>query len=170
MRSVLHSGEHRAFSLVEVVLALGVVSFAVVGILAVFPAGLRTSQSSQNDTRAPQIAQKIYSEIAAQAANSCEQGGGPCFNRVQFSFDASNTIDLAGDPDDVSAYADNEGALAQEISSSSVYLVRIAMDKDPPGFDSDVASQVTVRVAWPAHAANASDRTERQFVRIISKY
>ena len=44
----------RGFSLVEVVLALGVVGFALVAILGVFPVGLTTQHSAQDDTRAAQ--------------------------------------------------------------------------------------------------------------------
>ncbi len=59
-----------AFSLVEVVLALGIVSFAIVAILGLIPTGLQTSHSSQDETRAAQIAQSILATFAGQQFNS----------------------------------------------------------------------------------------------------
>lgn len=55
---------HRhAFSLVEVVLALGVVSFAFVGIIGLLPVGLQTSRQAQETSVQSQIAQQVSNEI-----------------------------------------------------------------------------------------------------------
>ena len=56
-----------AFSLVEVVLSLGVIAVGVIAILGVFPTALQTGHSAQDETRAPEIAQTIYGSLAAQA-------------------------------------------------------------------------------------------------------
>src|SRR5438132_12920260 len=56
----------RGFSLAEVVLALGVVSFAIVAILGVLPLGLQTGKSSQDETRATQIAQSVFASLTTQ--------------------------------------------------------------------------------------------------------
>ena len=56
-----------AFSLVEVVLALGVIAVGVIAILGVFPTALQTGHSAQDETRAPQIAQTIFGSLVAQA-------------------------------------------------------------------------------------------------------
>jgi type II secretory pathway pseudopilin PulG len=56
-----------AFSLVEVVLALGVVGFALVAILGVFPAGMRANRLSVTDTRAAQLTSAIVATIDSQA-------------------------------------------------------------------------------------------------------
>ena len=42
----------QAFSLIEIVLALGVISFAIVGIMGLFPVAMRAAQESQSETRA----------------------------------------------------------------------------------------------------------------------
>src|SRR5437763_9606573 len=62
--------QKQAFSLVEVVLALGVVSFAIVAILGLIPTGLQTSHSSQDETRAAQIAQSILATFSGQQFNA----------------------------------------------------------------------------------------------------
>ena len=55
-----------AFSLIEVVLALGIIAFALVAILGVFPAGLSSNRTSVNDTRAAAVADAVFATIDAQ--------------------------------------------------------------------------------------------------------
>ena len=56
-----------SFTLVEVVLAIGIVAFAIVAIFGVLPVGLSASHSSQDDTRSGQIAQDVLTSLASQA-------------------------------------------------------------------------------------------------------
>ena len=60
--------QNKAFSLVEVVLALGVVAFALVAILGVFPAAFSQNRKGISDTRAAQLAKMVVSTIDAQSA------------------------------------------------------------------------------------------------------
>lgn len=53
----------KAFSLVEVVLAIGVVAFAVVGIVGLLPVGLTANRDSTQQTEAANIACLIESDI-----------------------------------------------------------------------------------------------------------
>src|SRR6188472_2155273 len=71
------------FSLVEVVIALGVIAVAVLAILAVFPAALQTGHSAQDETRAAQIAQTIFPSLAGQALSQ--------FNNVRFLLSDNTT-------------------------------------------------------------------------------
>ena len=52
-----------AFSLIEVVIALGIVSFAVIAIVGMLPVALKSSQYSMRETDATIIAQRIFSEL-----------------------------------------------------------------------------------------------------------
>lgn len=56
------------FSLVEVVVAIGLISFAMIAILAFFPSGLSSNRSSVQDTRAAQIVNAIAGTIDSQCA------------------------------------------------------------------------------------------------------
>lgn len=154
----------RGFSLVEVVLALGVISFAIVAILGVFPIGLSTSHSAQDETRAPQIAQMILSSLTAQASTQ--------FNNVLVPLPNSQTlaVDLtaSASPATPNLYADNNGQLTT-VAANATYAVTIITDNAPVGFDTGFANKVTVVVAWPANAA-AANQTKRDYIRIISKY
>lgn len=55
----------RAFSLIEIVLALAVISFALVGIMGLFPAAMKSAKESQQETRATHIAQQIFDDLAS---------------------------------------------------------------------------------------------------------
>lgn len=51
------------FSLVEVVIALGIVSFAVLAIVGMMPAAMKSAQDSMRQTDSTLIAQRIFSEL-----------------------------------------------------------------------------------------------------------
>ena len=161
-----------SFSLVEVVLALGVIAIAIVAILGVFPVALSTGHSAQDATRAPHIAQAVLSSIASQAPTQ--------FNNVQLQFAPTPSpaptplsIDLtaSSSPTAPTLYADNNGQLATS-PGGAAYAITIFTNNSPPGFPlapPAYANQVTVRVAVPANAP-AANQTYRDYVRIISKY
>src|ERR1043165_1889070 len=73
------------FSLVEVVVALGVIGFALLAILGLFPIGLKSGRASIQETRANHLAEQVFSTLRSQpftAANLASLGG-------------SSTIDLS---------------------------------------------------------------------------
>ena len=55
--------DEAAFSLVEVVVALGIVSFAVLAIVGMLPIAMNSAQESMRETDATLIAQRIFSEL-----------------------------------------------------------------------------------------------------------
>jgi uncharacterized protein (TIGR02598 family) len=57
----------RAFSLIEIVLAVGIVSFALVGILGLFPVALEAAADSRQETQATFIAQQVFSGLSSPA-------------------------------------------------------------------------------------------------------
>jgi len=160
-----------AFSLAEVVIALGVIAIATTAILGVFPVALTTGHSAQDATRAPEIAQAVLSSVASQAQTQ--------FNNVQLPL-ADNTtlsIDLtaSSSPTTPTLYADNDGNLISATAQNAaiaVYAIYIFANNSPSGFPTPppaYANEVTVRVACPANAPAVS-QTYRDYVRIISKY
>ena len=171
--NIPHSGAPRrqlAFSLAEVVIALGVIAVGVVAILGLFPVALQTGHSAQDETRAPQIAQTIYGSLAAQAPSQ--------FSNLRFLLSdgvtlfpsaLSPSINLTQIPSSYTLYADNDGQLINSATNAS-YLITIYTNNSVPGFtDPASANAVTVRVAWPA-SAPATNQTFRDYARIISKY
>ena len=161
----------RSFSLLEVVIALGVITVGIVGILAVFPTALQTGHSAQDETRAAHIAQSVFGSLVAGASSQ--------FSNVQLPLYPSpspvptplsiNLTTGSGTTPAVTLYADNDGNLVAN-SANAAYAIFIYTNNSVPGFtDPASANQVTVRVAWPANAP-AANQTFRDYVRIISKY
>lgn len=62
MKKSTRPNASRAFSLVEVTLAIGVVSFGFIGLLGLLPAGMTTFRSSMNTSIGSQIAQRVIDE------------------------------------------------------------------------------------------------------------
>jgi uncharacterized protein (TIGR02598 family) len=60
-----HCARRRGFSLIEIVLALGIISFALVGILGLFPVAVNAAADSQHETQAALIARSIFDQIEA---------------------------------------------------------------------------------------------------------
>jgi uncharacterized protein (TIGR02598 family) len=54
----------RAFSLVEVVIALGIVSFAMLTLVALLPLGLKSEQASSNETSAINLMHAIVTDLS----------------------------------------------------------------------------------------------------------
>jgi len=153
----------RSFSLLEVVIALGVITVGVVGVLAVFPTALQTGHAAQDETRAAHIAQSVVGSLVAGATSQFNNAGLPP-TPVSIDLTASSS------PTSPTLYADNDGNLIPN-SANAAYAIFIYTNNAPPGFATvpPTANQVTVRVAWPANAP-AANQTFRDYVRIISKY
>jgi uncharacterized protein (TIGR02598 family) len=160
-----------AFSLVEVVLALGVIAIAITAILGVFPTALQIGHSAQDETRAPEIAQTIFSSLVTQAPSSP-------FNNLQLPIPGNPSLPidltLSASPSRPTLYADNDGNLTQDAAAAAYAILIFTCNpincaSPPPGFNDPALNQVTVRVAWPANAP-AANQTYRDYVRIISKY
>ena len=151
-----------SFSLLEVVIALGVMAVGIVGILAVFPTALQTGHSAQDETRAAHIAQSVFGSLVAGAPSR--------FSAVLLP-PTSVTIDLtaSSSPTSPTLYADNDGKLIPT-AATAAYAIFIYTNNSVRGFtDPASANLVTVRVAWPANAP-AANQTLRDYVRIVSKY
>jgi uncharacterized protein (TIGR02598 family) len=157
-----HSAGTRSFSLLEVVIALGVITVGVVGVLAVFPTALQTGHSAQDETRAAHIAQSVFGSLVAGATSQFNNAGLPP-TPVSIDLTASSS------PTSPTLYADNDGNLIPN-STNAAYAIFVYTNNSVPGFtDPGTANLVTVRVAWPANAP-AANQTFRDYVRIISKY
>jgi Tfp pilus assembly protein PilV len=170
----LEGRPRHAFSLAEVVLALGVIAIAITAILGVVPVALTTGHFAQDATRAPQIAQDIITSIASQAQSTLGASPTPSSAIISqpspgFSYSVNLTSTSTPSPSATpNFYADNNGNLIQN-ATTAVYAIYIFTNYSPSGFPAGSANELTVRVAWPANAATAN-QTYRDYVRIISKY
>ncbi len=155
------------FSLLEVVIALGVITVGIVGILAVIPTALQTGHSAQNETRAAHIAQSVIGSLVASASSHFSNSQLPLYpspspGPTPLSIDLTTSSAYT-------LYAGDDGQLINSASNAS-YAITIYTNNSVPGFtDPASANAVTVRVAWPANAP-AANQTFRDYVRIVSKY
>ncbi|NQU39667.1 MAG: prepilin-type N-terminal cleavage/methylation domain-containing protein [Lentisphaerae bacterium] len=67
--------QQSGFSLIEVTLALVVVSVGLLGIFHLFPAGLRASADATAETRCGQFADEVFNQIYAEAAAATNTAG-----------------------------------------------------------------------------------------------
>ena len=63
MRRVRNCSHSAGFSLVEVVMAVGVAAFALVALLGLLPSGLKTFKSTMNTAVGSQIAQRVFNDM-----------------------------------------------------------------------------------------------------------
>jgi type II secretory pathway pseudopilin PulG len=159
------------FSLAEVVIALGIITVGIVGVLAVFPTALQTGHLAQDETRAAHIAQSVICSLAASASTHFSNAQLPLYPSPSPA-PSPLSIDLttnSGTTPAVTCYADNDGHLIPN-STNAAYAILIYTNNSVPGFtDPASANEVTVRLAWPANAPVAA-QTFRDYVRIVAKY
>lgn len=63
----------KAFSLVEVVLAIGVLAFALVSIVALLPMGLKSNRISAEESRAVNLLTAVEADLRGSVANGSSQ-------------------------------------------------------------------------------------------------
>ena len=63
LRKVKTYSDSAGFSLVEVVMAVGVAAFALVALLGLLPSGLKTFKSTMNTAVGSQIAQRVFNDM-----------------------------------------------------------------------------------------------------------
>lgn len=83
----------RAFSLIETVIAMGIVGFAFVGIVGLLPCGLQVFRKAMDATAKAQMVQHLVGEAGRMSANELEQMGS-----TSFSFDENGNAVAADSP------------------------------------------------------------------------
>ena len=140
------------FSLVEVVLAIGVVSFAMMAVLGTLPVGLKSSRESRGQVATANIARQIQGEL----------------QQISFRPDSSDSLtvqNLAETP----FYFSLEGTRTD--AAGAYYVASFAVSGVTlPGLSIDPANarRVTVTVSHPADAAPA-ERQESVFSLLLAK-
>jgi uncharacterized protein (TIGR02598 family) len=155
----------KGFSLVEVVLAVGVVSFAFVAILGLLPAGLAQFRQAVDTSVCSQIAQRVIMDAQQTEFNALIDASDPNSNNKGVSFRAPKIsgpelryFDEQGNEVPVSAAARaNPDSLSKDEKKLIVYHVntRIRPMTVLPRTDADESpaiATVTVEVAFnPGH-------------------
>jgi uncharacterized protein (TIGR02598 family) len=155
--SAASSGFARGFSLVEIVVALGVMAFALAGIAGLFPVAMASAQDSRRETRAALIARQLFATL--RVPTGTERIADPAVaGRVRL--DANTNIALAFDAD--GNCLTNPVATAENPSPipGASFLARVVVDTNTGTAN---LSRVQATVETPAAAAS-SNRSKFTFV------
>ena len=143
-----------AFSLIEVVIALGIFSFCIVGIVGLLPIATSSVQSVSNESNANNIAESIagFWQVAPSGASS---GG----NFTMGNF----TIGTTGNE---TFYYNNDGAIVENDTDASLRLLYDVQDL--PDYPNTFTVNLTF--TWPANAPTDSPTVnKRTFNYIFTK-
>jgi uncharacterized protein (TIGR02598 family) len=145
----------RAFTLVEVVLAMAITAFCVVTIFALLPIGLNTAQSSRRDTRAAYLAQQIIGDIRSSSftnavilSRASDNSLTPLPMSAPLNLSTPSTNYLAGsEQDDVLSTPVSAAQYGSGLNTAGVdYLIQLSVL--PTSLTN--LTQVTVEVSSPA--------------------
>lgn len=136
----------RAFSLVEVVLALGICAFVLVALLGLFSTGLRAGRESEEQVQAANLASQILATRAATATNL-----------TNF---AIPTAALTKDYSDI--YPSGGGTVGLDGRTNGTPAYRIVCRAGTNADTGPRLSQIYLMLSWPyqAAASNAAGRYE----------
>jgi uncharacterized protein (TIGR02598 family) len=135
----------RAFSLIEITLALGVGSFCLLAVLALLPVGTKTNQASIQSTKALAVAAQIMSDLRADV----QLPPGQASKEQTSGFSLHGHWAAVSTPD--SLYFTNEGKQTGTVNPGSapadaVFVANIKYMLPP----TQTTSIARITVAWPA--------------------
>lgn len=163
-----HSAVAGAFSLVEVVLAIGVISFALVAIIGLFPVASRTAVESQRETRAALIAQQIFADLRSAEGTDRFVVTGPDplvhTNGLNLSVDNS-LLEIAYDQSGTAITNITAGVFSNSYTSGNAAFLAQVLVTTNSGLPNLSRIEVTVQAPAPAPATNRSSYT---FITLMS--
>ncbi len=153
MKSAVPPGRLPAFSLIEVVLALGIIAFALVAILGMIPVALESNRASIDETRATEIAGQVFATLSSQPFEAISL----CGNGINLSAaDASASSALT-------IYATRAGEL-QNSPNETAYLIRLRFNNAPSATVRGDANEVQVIIS------NLGGSEVRRFTCLVARY
>jgi type II secretory pathway pseudopilin PulG len=148
------SRARRAFSLVEVVLSLAIVVFALFSMVGLLSVGLQNTQDSRERIQAATLAEQICATRRAAPTNAFPLASGPepGFPLPPLQTAANNLTSPV--------YITHDGVLTNQASADFGFIYNITPKPDavPAGNTANGVSQVYMAFFWPAHPSptNAS--------------
>lgn len=136
-------GTRRAFSLVEVALALGVAAFSLLVIFSLLPIGLQTNQRSIEQAASADILSAVAADLRATPATNPR---GNATISTQFGI----SIPAAGNTGTTTLFFNSDGQFASSQPSDSRYRLTITFVANGSG--AKAASFADLQVTWPAGA------------------
>jgi len=148
-----------AFSLIEIVLALGIISFALVGIIGLFPVAMKSALESQRETRAAHIAQQIFTDLSSLSGTNRFLITGTNFSTDRI------TVNLSSSDPIPPVYFDAEGyAMGNIAAVDATYGATVLITPNNP---ISGLAQVQTTVSTPTAAAE-TNRSSYTFVTLMN--
>src|SRR2546430_10195961 len=131
-----------SFSLVEVVLALGVISFALVAIIGLLPIGLASGRGTIQETRANHLAEEVFSTLRSQpftnvSLASFSSNSGP----INLSTENTPAQTPGAAPTGYQLHANYDG---QFVAGNDYFTIELRFRNTPEGIIGGTASEVRV--------------------------
>lgn len=157
------------FSLVEIVLALSVIAFALVGIMGLFPVAMKSAQESQRETRATLIARQIFSDLRVFSGTNRLLVRGPSVTDTaslitNFILANNSTVYLAFDSEGRGVTNNLAGSTFSNSVADATFLAAVAVDTNT-GVSN--LSRVQTTIETPA-AAPSTNRSKYTFVTLMN--
>jgi len=150
-----------AFSLVELALALGIVSFAFVGIFGLIPTGLNTFHQAMDTSIGSQIAQRVISDVQQTDFDKLVQSGSAQPSLLPFTYSNTRYFDNQGNE----VVPANPGSLNTQEQLKIVYWVNTVVTpapKIPTAANYTCLKTVTIQVANnPGNQSPLTDTTTK---------
>ena len=125
------SADQAGFSLVEVVIAVGIAAFCLVVMLGLIPTGLNTNKDSSGETAAANIVRNIFSDLRATAKTNTTTS----LYGITFPSGASPAISTN--------YWDDAGATNSSNSILTKYMSTVTVISNSPTLT------VSLLITWP---------------------
>lgn len=157
-----------AFSLLEILIALGLFAVVIAGLLTLFPVALRTEKSSEDETRAILIASGVMESLQSAGGNdplSLATGmsnGIPVWEVLQTNGSTNFSVSYNASCEPIQKLESKQAALPL-VDPAAVIVVTLSLTSKAtlPG-----VLTAEVAVASPA-SAPAATRSVQRFVRLI---
>ncbi|HEY5791667.1 MAG TPA: hypothetical protein VIS74_00115 [Chthoniobacterales bacterium] len=152
----------------EITLALGIVAFALVAIMGLFPVAMKNALESQNETRATFIAQSIFSDLeSGPASTNTFLAAGTNWSspgdRVIVNLKAANTFYVKYSDEGAPVGTYSNVSAFEAAGGDAAYGARVIITPDPVLAN---LSRAEVQVESPLSAASAS-RAKFNFVTLL---
>jgi uncharacterized protein (TIGR02598 family) len=153
-------GNVDGFTLVEVMLALAIVSIGLIAILGLLPTGLRSARDAADNTISATIVQDVFSAIRTNQFTTVDLS---TFGFPQVVGQPTAPYNLLNSYPTITAYFDQEG-FKPVTPQDNYFQVNLTFTNQTPL----ALSMVTATVVWPAHANNPANHSV--FVTRIAQY
>jgi type II secretory pathway pseudopilin PulG len=146
----------KAFSLVEVVLSLGIISFAFAVIIALFPVGMKSNRDSIEESRAMNLLQAMIADWQVTAWSSSTNTDGSGITSPVYNLPNLNQITTTTSNTNSPTYVAEDGTTNSSPAGSfyrTTYTIYPSAGYMQPAY-------VDMTASWPAAATNAPSSVE----------